>query len=165
MTTCLLQLDHVRTVGICFFGPFSKVPCNKRVAFSQDVPCQLHICIGSWNLKWFPTSKNRNCPYPQERIVPVLQVERSRPISIQEEFIMYPLLLDKLNEWLFYVSHSTRLWTYKQCTMWFSRHSDKQRRQIFTLITIIQHGEWGKKGVYPILREERRGQLIIPWGG
>lgn len=154
MTTCLLQLDHVRTVGICFFGPFSIVPCNNRVAFSQDVPCQLHICTGSWNLKHFPTSKNGNSLYPQERIVPILQVERPRPISIQEEFIMCPLSLDKLNEWIFCV---TRPWTYKQCTMWFSRHSDKQRTQIFTLITIIQHGEWTNKGVYPVLHEQRGG--------
>lgn len=44
---CFLQLDGVGTVGIFSSGPFSIVSSNNRVAFFQDVPCQLHTCIGS----------------------------------------------------------------------------------------------------------------------
>lgn len=109
---CFLQLDYVRTVGISFSGPFSIVPSNNRVAFFEDVLCQLHTCIGSWSPEQFLASKNEYCLYLQERIVPILQVERPRPIPTQQVFIMCPLLFVNLIECLFCISHSTRLWAY-----------------------------------------------------
>lgn len=62
------------------FGPLSIAPCNNRVAFSQDVLCQLHTCIGSWSLECFLALEKGDCPSFQERTVAHLQVERPRSI-------------------------------------------------------------------------------------
>ena len=111
MTTCLWQLDHVRAVGIFFFGPLSIVSCNSRGAFSQVASCQLHTCIGSWSLEHFLASKNENCLYFQERAVSIIQVERPKLIPTHKVFLTCSLLCVKLNDWLSCMNLSTRIWT------------------------------------------------------
>ena len=159
MTTCLWQLDHVRAVGIFFFGTLSIVSCNSRGAFSQVASCQLHTCIGSWSLEHFLASKNENCLYFQERAVSIIQVERPKLIPTHKVFLTCSLLCVKLNDWLSCMNLSTRIWTCedKYCTMWLNRHSDKQMRQTFTLRGLTTLWVVQKQGVSSAVDAQGRG--------